>query len=144
MQRHKLKIIVALSLILMAASACKFSFTTANISSLKTFKDKEGKTETNTFSPRDTIHAIATVSNVPDKVTLKWRFLTENVEGQPSGLSVPGTELTFEAKGNGNASYDLSPPTRGWPAGTYKIEVSMLIESGEQKDQKTTNITVTR
>jgi hypothetical protein len=112
-------------LILAAASGC--SFTTANISSLKLSKSEDGSNETTTFAPGDMIYAKANVSNVPSKITLKWQLFTEKVEGQPE---------------NGTGTYTLTPSPRGWPPGNYRIDVSMLIESGEQKDQKSIKFTV--
>ena len=127
---------------LAVVSAC--SFTTANISSLKLSKDKEGKSETNTFAPTDSIYALATVSNVPSKVTLKFRLFTEDVVGQPKNQPVPNFDISLELPSSGVGTYSLTPPPAGWPAGKYRIEVAMLIESGEQKDQETTTFTVAR
>jgi hypothetical protein len=140
MRLHKLSLIVGLALVLMGASAC--SFTTANISSLKFSKDKEGKTEATTFAPGDTIYAIATVSNVPSKVTLKFRLLTEDVEGQPKNAPIPNFETSIELPSSGFGTFTLTPPPAGWPAGKYKVEIAMLIESGEQKDQEAASFTV--
>lgn len=129
-------------MILTAASAC--SFTTANISSMKLSKDKDGNSETNTFAPGDTIYARATVSNVPSKVTLKFRLITEKVEGQPENSPVPQFDTTIEIPDDGVGTYTLTPAPAGWPPGKYKIDVSMLIESGEQKDQESATFTVSR
>jgi hypothetical protein len=129
-------------LTLMVVSAC--SFTTANISSLKLSKDKEGKSETNTFAPGDSIYALATVSNVPSKVTLKFRLFTEDVEGQPKNAPVPNFDITLDLPSSGVGTYSLTPPPAGWPEGRYRIDVAMLIESGEQKDQETATFTVSR
>lgn len=135
-----LTLMAALSLIF--ASAC--SFTTANISSLKLSRDKEGMQEATSFGPQDTIYAVARVSNVPSKVTLKLRFITEKVEGQPENAPVPQFDRSFDLPSDGHVTYYVSPPPAGWPAGKYKIEASMFIESGEQKDQETATFTITR
>lgn len=142
MRIQRWSLVVGIMLILTTASAC--SFTTANISSLKLSKDKEGTSETSTFAPSDNIYAIATVSNVPSKVTLKFRLFTEDVEGQPKNEPVPKFDTSIEMPSSGYGTYSLSPPPAGWPAGKYRIEVAMLIESGEQKDQETATFTVSR
>ncbi|MDQ3821321.1 MAG: hypothetical protein M3362_27075, partial [Acidobacteriota bacterium] len=129
-------ILLALSLV----SSC--SFTTAHISSLKLSKDKEGNTEATSFAPRDTIYAKATVSNVPSKVTVKFRFITEKVEGQPENAAVEQFDKSYDLPSDGFATYYLSPPNAGWPPGKYRIEASMFTESGEQKDQKSAAFTV--
>lgn len=142
MQMRRWKLALSLGLMLMVASAC--SFTTANISSLKLYKDKDGNTEATTFAPGDNIYAMAVVSNVPSKVTLKFRLITEKVEGQPENKHIPQFDLSLDIPNDGTGTYTLSPPPAGWPTGKYRIEVGMLIESGEQKDQESTTFTVAR
>lgn len=142
MHLRRWSVAVVAALILAIASAC--SFTTANISGLKLSKDKEGKSATNTFAPSDSIYALATVSNVPSKVTLKFRLFTEDVVGQPKNEPVPQFDISIEMPSDGVGTYSLTPPPAGWPAGKYRIDVAMLIESGEQKDQETTTFTVAR
>jgi hypothetical protein len=109
---------------------------------LKLSKDKEGNSEANTFAPDDAIYARATVSNVPSKVTLKFRLITEKVEGQPENAPVTKFDTSIDMPQDGVGTFSLTPPTAGWPAGKYRIEVNMLIESGEQKDQKSASFTV--
>jgi hypothetical protein len=142
MQMRRWKLALSLGVALTIASAC--SFTTANIRSLKLYKDKEGTIEADTFAPSDSIYAKAIVANVPSKVTIKFRLITEKVEGQPENAPVPRFDTTVEMPRDGIATYTLSPPTAGWPAGKYRIEAAMLIESGEQKDFKAASYTVSR
>lgn len=133
-----------LSVLLLSVGGCKVSCTTANISGLKFSKDQEGKVEASTFAPQDTIYATATVSNVPSKVTLKFRLITEKVEGQPENEAVPNFDKSLELPSDGYGYFTLTPPPAGWPAGRYRVEVAMLIESGEQKDQEIGTFTVSR
>jgi hypothetical protein len=142
MRIQRWPLIAGAVLIVAVASAC--SFTTANISSMKLSKAKDGSAETNTFAPNDSIYALATVSNVPSKVTLKFRFITEDVVGQPKNTPVPNFDTTIEMPSDGLGTYSLSPPPAGWPEGKYRIEATMHIESGEQKDQETATLTVSR
>ncbi|HEX8708896.1 MAG TPA: hypothetical protein VF723_11685 [Pyrinomonadaceae bacterium] len=142
MRISKLGLVLVLGMMLAAAQGCRFSFTTANISSLKLSKDETGATEAGAFSRGDAIYAIAAVSNVPDKVTLKWRLYTEKVSGQPENEPVPQFDTSLELTGSGDSTYTLTPGPTGWPAGRYRIEVSMLAENGEQKDQKATTFNV--
>jgi hypothetical protein len=142
MQIRRWSLVAGAALVLAIASAC--SFTTANISSLKLSKEKDGKSETNAFAPSDSIYALATVSNVPSKVTLKFRLFTEDVEGQPKNSPVPQFDTSIEIPSDGVGTYSLTPPPAGWPTGKYRIDVVMLIESGEQKDQETASFTVSR
>lgn len=128
-----------LLLLFVAASACSFS--TANLSSLKVGKVKGVAQETSTFAPTDTIYATAVVSNAPGSIKVTGRLVIEDVAGQEKG-PIPGLEKKLEFPGSATADFTFSPPTAGWPKGTYKIEVLMMNENGEQKDQKSASFTV--
>jgi len=122
-----------LLLLLVAASACSFNMTTANISSLKLGKDKGVAQETSSFGADDTVYAVAEISNVPGKVKVTGRLVVDDVPGQQSG-PIPGLSKTLDLPGSGTADFTFSPPAAGWPKGKYKMEVLMLNEDGEQKD----------
>jgi hypothetical protein len=141
MQTKAWNLALGMGLLLSVALACKFSASTANISSLKIAKDKAAAQEASSFGPNDTVYAVAEVSNVPDKVKVKGRLLFDDVEGQPTG-PVPGAETTLDLPGSGTATYTFTPPPSGWPKGKYKVEATMLNEEGEQKDQKSATFTV--
>ena len=119
--------------------ACNFS--TAHLSSLKVGKDRTVSQETNSFAPSDPFYAVATVSNAPGKVQVKGRLVVEDVPGQKSG-PVPGLEKTLDLESGGSASFSFTPPPNGWPVGKYKIEVIMVNDKGEQKDQKSASFSV--
>jgi hypothetical protein len=123
--------------------ACKFSFSTANISSLKLSKDKDASSTSSSYNPKDIIYAVATVSNAPDKTKLKGRLLIDKVEGYESGKPVPGIETTIDLPGSAIGTFTFTPPSAGWPSGSYKVEVTLLNEDGEQKDQKTETFSIT-
>lgn len=141
MRTKRLDLALGLGLLLIAGLACNFSASTANISGLKLGKDKDVSAETSSFASGDTVYALATVSNAPGAVKVKGFLAIEAVEGEQSG-PIPGLEKTLDLAGDGTATYTFSPPPTGWPKGKYKVEVVMLNESGEQKDQKAVNFTV--
>jgi hypothetical protein len=141
MRRKRWQLIVGLSLLLVASVACNVSLTTANISGLKLGKDKSVSQETSSFGADDTIYAIAAISNAPGKLKVKGRLVVDDVAGQQSG-PIPGLEKTLDLAGSGTATFTFSPPPTGWPIGKYKVEVLMLNEGGEQKDQKTASLAV--
>jgi hypothetical protein len=126
---------LAFGLMLGVVLAC--SATTANISSLKLSTDEAGKNETKSFKPGDKVYSIAQISNNPGKVQAKFRVLFDDVEGQQAGSVVEGAEKTLEIDGSRPAIFWVTLPPRGFYNGKYKVEVSMLTEKGEQKDQKT-------
>ena len=131
------------SLLLVIAPACKFSVTTANISSFKLGKDKSVSQPTSTFDPNDTIYAVAEIANAPSAIKVKGRLVIDTVEGQESG-PIPSTERTVDLSGDGKATFWFAAPDPGWPGGKYKVEVFMLESDGTQKDQKTASFTVSR
>jgi hypothetical protein len=141
MRTKRVNLALCLGLLALAAMACNFSASTANISDLKLGKDKEVTQGTTTFAPSDTVYAVATVSNAPDKLKVKGRLAIEDVEGEQAG-PIPGLEKTLDLDGSGTATYTFSPPPSGWPKGKYKIEVFMLDDQGQQKDQKSASFSV--
>ena len=128
-------------LLLFAVVACNFSASTANISGLKLGKDQAVSQETNSFGAKDTVYAVATISNAPGAVKVTGRLVVEDVAGEKSG-PIPGLEKTLNLPGSGTATFTFTPPPAGYPKGKYKVEVLMLNESGEQKDQKAASFTV--
>jgi hypothetical protein len=136
MRTSKSILVVSLGLFVLVALACKFSASTANISGLKIGKNKTVTTETSTFASSDTVYAVATISNSPGKVKVKGRLVIEDAPGEK------GPEDTVELPGSGTATFTFTPPASGFPAGKYKIEVIMMNEEGEQKDQKSASFTV--
>lgn len=142
--RHILRLVSA-GLVLAAAflgAGCNVSLTTAHIASLVVSKDKAGTHAANAFSPAEPIYAEATVANVPGKVTLKWHLVADKVTGIGANSPLPEADMSFELAGDGNSTYTLTPPATGWPAGTYSIHVSMLDESGAEKDKRSATFTV--
>jgi hypothetical protein len=141
MRTTRWNLLVASAVLFGVALGCNFSATTANISSVKLGKDKAVSSETSTFSPGDTIYAVATVANSPGKVKVKGLVAFDDVSGQTAG-PVPGADATVDLPGSGTATFTFTPPSVGWPAGKYKIEVTMTDDSGKQVDQKTATFTV--
>jgi hypothetical protein len=141
MRTNLLNLALGLGLLVFAGLACNFSASSANLSGLKLGKDKDVTTETSSFAANDTVYAVATVSNAPGAVKVKGRLVIDEAEGEQAG-PVPGLEKTLDLPGSGTATYTFSPPATGWPKGKYKIEVVMLNEQGEQKDQKTASFSI--
>ena len=141
MKENRWNLALILGLLLTLVLACKFSASTANISGVKLGKDKTVSRETSNFGPTDSIYSVAEISNSVGKMKVKGRLAVDDVEGQKSG-PIPGLEDTVELNGSGTATFTFTPPSSGWPKGKYKLEILMLDDSGQQKDQKTVNFTV--
>jgi len=141
MRKTRWNLLVASALLVGVALGCNYSATTANISSVKLGKDKAVSSETSTFAPGDTIYAVGTVSNSPGKVKVKGVVAFDDVSGQTTG-PVPGAEATVDLPGSGAATFTFTPPAVGWPAGKYKLEITMTDDNGKRVDQKTATFTV--
>ena len=139
MRRPKSNLMICGGMLLAILIACSYS--TANLSSLKVGKDKAVSSESSSFSPNDTIYAVGTVANAPGAVKVKGLLAFDDVEGEKPG-PIPGLEKTLDLPGSGTATYSFTPPASGWPKGKYKIEVTLMDDSGAQKDQKTTTFSV--
>ena len=140
MKTDKWKSLLALGLFVAVVLACNAS--TANISSLKTSSDEDGKNESSNFKPGNKVYAVANIANNPGKVQAKFRVLYDDVDGEKSGELVQGAEKTIDVDGSRPAIFWITLPPNGFQNGKYKIEVSMLNDKGEQKDQKTTSFEV--
>jgi hypothetical protein len=141
MRKSTLNLTVAAGLMLMVTLACNFSASTANISSVKIGKDRNVNQEATTFEGSDPIYVIATISNAPSKVKVKGQMVVESAEGLSAG-PFPGLEKTLDLEGSGTATYSFTPPPSGWPKGKYKVDVTMMDDSGAQKDQKSVSFSV--
>jgi hypothetical protein len=140
MKTNKWTPLLALGLFVGVLLACNFS--TANISSLKISSDEEGNNEKSRFGPGEKVHAVAVISNNPGKVQTRFRVLYDDVAGAESGELVRGAEKTLDIDGSRPAMFWITLPPAGFQNGRYKIEVVMLNEKGEQKDQKSATFEV--
>ncbi len=141
MRRNRLNLIFGVGILLAATLACNFSATTANISRLKVGKDADVSAEADTFGSKDVVYAVATISNTSEKLKVTGRMVAEDVEGVEKG-PIPGLEKTIDMPGAGTAKFNFTATERGWPKGKYMVEVLMMNEAGEQKDQKSVTFTV--
>jgi len=130
---------ISVGMILFILLACNAS--TANMSSFKTAKDKEGKDETTSFKTGDTIHGFAVISNNPGKVKVKFSLVVDDADGMKAGDIVKGSDVSVDLDGSGTATYTLPIPETAL-AGKYTLKADMINEAGEKKDGKTVSITV--
>lgn len=121
-----------------AAFACNYS--TANLSSLKTMKEKDGA-ETASYKAGDTIYANATVSNNGGKVSVKMYMTVEDAPGMKKGDVIPNSEVKLDIDGDGVAKYNY-PTYATTKGGKFNVVAEMYNDAGEKKDSKTAAITV--
>lgn len=128
------------ALLFFILQGCNFS--TANLSSLTTSKDKAGKESSSSFKSGDTLFGQAVVSNNPGKVKVKLYLVAEDAKGLTKGETLKGSEVSVDLDGDGTASYSV-PVTEGFPAGNYQLNADMINDAGEKKDSKTAKVTIT-
>ncbi len=133
--------LVAAPILALTIAACSVSVSTAHIGSLKIGSEKGFTTETTTFGPQDTVYAQAEAANVPSAVSVKWQVVAENVTGQQPNTPIPALDQSFDVTSDSTVSVTLTPPTAGWPTGTYRITVTMM-DGTTQRDQKSEAFTV--
>lgn len=131
----------ALTAVAVAAILSACSFSTAHLTDLTLSKNQDMSAPTTTFGPQDTVYAKSGVANTPDKVTLQWHFIAENVKGVPPNSLQKANEKSLDLDADGTSTYTLTPPATGWPPGTYKIVLDM-VSDGATKGEKTTEFTV--
>ncbi len=142
MRKHRLGLALALGVIVAVFSACSFNLTTANIKSLKISKDEDGKNEASTFGPGEKVYVVADIANNVGKVQVKFRVLYDNVEGKDGGTALGGAEKTLDVEGSRPAIFWITLPRSDFANGSYKAEVTMYAENGQQKGQQTATFKV--
>ena len=133
-------IVSVFAVLMVVVQACNFS--TANMSSLTTSKDKEGKQTASSFSAGDTLYARAAISNNPGKVKVKFYLVADDVKGMTKGETLKGSNVSADVDGDGAGLYNV-PVSAGFLPGTYTLNADMINDSGEKKDSKNAKVTVT-
>lgn len=88
--------------------------------------DQKVTTATTTFTPKDTIYAsVATDGTGNATLEAKWTY--------QDGQTVKDDSKTIAATGPANTTFSISKPD-GWPAGNYKVEVSLNGAPAASKD----------
>lgn len=124
--------LLIVALVLMTA-AWECSVGEAKLTSFKTTKDKEGKTEASTFKAGDTLYAIAEIGGSSKTTTKFW--VTDD-----KGTAI-STETKVDLPRNGTATYSLPLPA-SVPSGKYTVHAEMVDEKGEKKDTKSAAVTI--
>ena len=89
--------------------------------------DQKVTSPTTTFSPQDTIYAAVSTTGTAANATLsaKWTY--------QDGQTVNDSSQTIAPSGPAVTTFHISKPD-GWPAGNYKVEVSLDGKSAASKD----------
>jgi len=88
--------------------------------------DKYSRTEQTVFSsdfPK--IYAVYQVADANQGTKLKAVWIAEKVDGIDAKTKITESESTFSAKGEYMGAFSCLKPPKGWPAGTYHVELSV-------------------
>ena len=89
--------------------------------------DQKVTSPTTTFSPKDTIYAAVSTTGTASNATLgaKWTY--------QDGQTVNDSSQTIAPTGPAVTTFHISKPD-GWPAGNYKVEISLDGNAVSSKD----------
>jgi len=89
--------------------------------------DQKVTSPTTTFGPKDTIYAAVSTTGTASNATLgaKWTY--------QDGQTVNDSSQTIAPTGPAVTTFHISKPD-GWPAGNYKVEISLDGKSVSSKD----------
>lgn len=119
MRNKSLPLILTLSILLLAASACSFSVSTADIKNLEMARDPDGNEPAVTFSPQNTFYAVMDLKNAPDDTSVKAAWIAVAVEGADPNTLIRETEITT---GSSPIYFELSNENL-WPRGAYQVKI---------------------
>ena len=134
MKKH-LTAIIAIGILVFVAAACSGSFSTANISKLEFGKNDKAEPAATSFDVGEKIYAVATASNTSAKHKMTYKVTYENVAGKTKGEEALSESIDFEGARPIWLAFTVPLP------GEYKVEASLLDDTGKKVDSKSGNIT---
>lgn len=88
--------------------------------------DKYSRNEKTVFGPDSPkIFAVYHVADAAQGTKLKAVWIAEKVNGLEAKTKLTEGESTFSAKGEYIGAFSCPKPARGWPPGTYLVELSL-------------------
>ena len=139
MRKSLYGIFVLIVVVMTGAWACSVS--TANLTGVKTGKDKDVTQTATTFKAGDTIYANAAVANNPGKVTVKMYITVDDAPGMTKGSTIPNSEVSMPVDGDGTVRYNF-PTSAATQGGKFTIVAEMSDENGQKKDTKSASVAV--
>jgi hypothetical protein len=119
MNTHKVKILLAVLVLVAAALACSGSFSTANIEEAWMAADETGEERTTVFDQEAVIYAMVDLRNAPDDTTLKAVWTAVEAEDTDPDFLITETEFTSD---DGLIHFLLENDFL-WPLGKYKVDI---------------------
>ncbi|MBK7705756.1 MAG: hypothetical protein IPN69_24600 [Acidobacteria bacterium] len=127
-------ILVVVCVFVALAAGC--SFTTAKIAKLDFGKNDKASPSTTSFEMSDKIFAVTEVSGAMGKHKMKFKISYEDVAGKKKGEEALSKEIEFDGSAAPYLSFNV-------PAGgTYKVDATLLDETGKEIETKSGTVTV--
>lgn len=119
-------------ILMLAALACNFSATTANITNAHMATDESDATQTTVYAPSTpTFYCFYDLNNAPDSTVVKGVWTLVSAEGYDANSEIDSAEIT----GSDDSYYfSLDRAADEWPVGQYKIDLYIdgkLVETVE-------------
>lgn len=120
MNKNRFNIGLVIVALLLAALACDFSTSTANITEATLASDKSGSSPTTTFTQNQSvIYLIVKLANAPDDTKVKAAWTAVEAGGVDPDYLLDHSELT---NGSGTLTFPISN-SQLWPTGKYKVDL---------------------
>lgn len=118
---RNIKFAAFITTLLLAALACNFSFSSANVDEAWMARDEAGDERTTSFNQNDDFYALVKLANAPDDTALKATWYTVSAEDTDADTQI----AEFETSG-GDATYPFKLSNiNPWPVGKYKVEINL-------------------
>ncbi len=124
MNTKKFSILLAALILVLVQLACAVG--EPALSNTRTARDQDGAQQTSTFGAFDTVYVVSDLANgaAGNIITSKW--YAENVNGLDPNFLLDEADISVteqDAPFNGTIYFYFEPPSDGWAAGTYAIEI---------------------
>lgn len=121
MKAKKISVLLAAIVLIAAQLACAIGEPT--LSNVRTSSDQDGNVLAATFGAFDTVYVVGDLANAVEGNSITSRWYAENVPGLDPNFFIDESVITIGTDPIDFVYFYFEPPTDGWPAGTYKVEV---------------------
>lgn len=125
MNTKKFSILLAALMLIVAQIACALGGE-PTLSNSRTAYDQDGVQTSSTFGAFDTVYVVSDLANGQAGNVITSRWYAENVNGLEPNFFLDEADITLteqDAPFNGTIYFYFEPPTDGWSAGVYKVEI---------------------
>ncbi len=125
---HRWPVLLVMGLLMIAALACSFSFSTANIKNARLAADEDGNNTSDVFASSDTVYAVFDLDNAPDDTRVKAIWTQVEVDGEEVNAELLKSEELETS--SANVWFSLSNDA-GLTVGKYKVDLYLNDEKEE-------------